>query len=303
MKDKIDPLIDCVFKSILGSEKNKNLLIHFLNAVLELKKGERIYDAAILNPYNEREFTGDKLSVVDVKAKDEKGSMYQIEVQLAIHADIKARMLYTWSTVYRSQMEKGEDYEKLKPAISIWILDKNLFQDVDSCHLPFSVYNPENKIILTDHLSIHVIQVPKWKHKDKIDNEKDRWIYLFKEGRNTDPENPPEILNTKEMRQVMQVLKDFSENQRNYLLYQSRREAIIKENTIIKRYEEKAEELKKALKEKKKAFKDREDAFKEKEKAFKEKENALKEKKKADEKIKSLMMLLKEKGIEIPDER
>ncbi|QTA82821.1 Uncharacterized protein dnl_52050 [Desulfonema limicola] len=87
----------------------------------------------------------------------------------------------------------------------------------------------------------------------------------------------------------MQVLKDFSENQRNYLLYQSRREAIIKENTIIKRYEEKAEELKKALKEKKKAFKDREDA--------------LKEKKKADEKIKSLMMLLKEKGIEIPDER
>ncbi|QTA82820.1 PD-(D/E)XK endonuclease-like domain-containing protein [Desulfonema limicola] len=42
MKDKIDPLIDCVFKSILGSEKNKNLLIHFLNAVLELKKGERI---------------------------------------------------------------------------------------------------------------------------------------------------------------------------------------------------------------------------------------------------------------------
>ncbi|QTA82813.1 Uncharacterized protein dnl_51970 [Desulfonema limicola] len=101
----------------------------------------------------------------------------------------------------------------------------------------------------------------------------------------------------------MQVLKDFSENQRNYLLYQSRREAIIKENTIIKRYEEKAEELKKALKEKKKAFKDREDAFKEKEKAFKDRENALKEKKKADEKIKSLMMLLKEKGIEIPDER
>ncbi|QTA82815.1 Uncharacterized protein dnl_51990 [Desulfonema limicola] len=115
----------------------------------------------------------------------------------------------------------------------------------------------------------------------------------------------------------MQVLKDFSENQRNYLLYQSRREAIIKENTIIKRYEEKAEELKKALKEKKKAFKDREDAFKEKEKAFKdredafkekkkafkEKEDVLKEKKKADEKIKSLMMLLKEKGIEIPDER
>jgi len=35
MKHKINPTVDCVFKAILGSEENKNLLIHFLNAVLE----------------------------------------------------------------------------------------------------------------------------------------------------------------------------------------------------------------------------------------------------------------------------
>jgi len=295
MKHKINPLIDCVFKAILGNEKNKNLLIHFLNAVLELKKGERIYDVTILNPYNDREFISDKLSVVDVKAKDEKGSMYQIEVQLALHADIKTRMLYTWSTVYRSQMEKGDDFEKLKPAVSIWILDNNLFKDIESCHLPFSVYNPENNLTLTDHLAIHVIQLPKWKHKGKIKNEKDRWIYLFKEGKNTDFENPPEILNTKEMRQVMQVLKDFSENQRNYLLYQSRCEAIMKENSIIGKYEREVKEKKKAVMEKEKAVKERDQAVMEKGKILREKE-------KADEKIKSLMLLLKQKGLELSDD-
>jgi len=309
MKPQINPLIDCVFKAILGSEKNKNLLIHFLNAVLELKKGERISDVTILNPYNERQFTGDKLSIVDVKAKDEKANVYQIEVQLAAHADLKPRILYTWSSMYHSQIEKGDEFEKLKPAISIWILDKNLFKDIDSCHLPFSVYNPENKLNLTDHLAIHLIQLPKWKNKGKIKSEKDRWIYLFKEGKHTNLENPPEILTTKEMRQVMQVLKNFSENQRNFLLYQSRCEAAMKENSIIGKYEREVKEKEKAVREKEKAVKERGKAVKERgkavkerEKAVKEKERILREKKKADEKIKSLMLLLKQKGIDISGE-
>ncbi len=40
MKHKIDPAADCVFKAILGSEKYKNLLIHFLNAVLQMNDTE-----------------------------------------------------------------------------------------------------------------------------------------------------------------------------------------------------------------------------------------------------------------------
>ncbi len=34
MKHRIDPKVDCVFKAVLGSEENRNLLAHFLNAVL-----------------------------------------------------------------------------------------------------------------------------------------------------------------------------------------------------------------------------------------------------------------------------
>jgi len=34
MKHRIDPKIDCVFKALLGSEENRNLLVHFLNAIL-----------------------------------------------------------------------------------------------------------------------------------------------------------------------------------------------------------------------------------------------------------------------------
>jgi len=34
MKHCIDPKIDCVFKALLGSEENHNLLMHFLNSIL-----------------------------------------------------------------------------------------------------------------------------------------------------------------------------------------------------------------------------------------------------------------------------
>ncbi len=61
----IDPKVDCVFKALLGSRSNQNLLIHLLNAVL----GQELATPIV----NEREFLDDKLSIVDVKAQDQTG--------------------------------------------------------------------------------------------------------------------------------------------------------------------------------------------------------------------------------------
>ena len=77
MKHRIDPKIDCVFKALLGAEINRDLLIHFLNAVLVEELPEQIIEVEILNPHNEREFIDDKLSIIDVKARDDKERMYQ----------------------------------------------------------------------------------------------------------------------------------------------------------------------------------------------------------------------------------
>ncbi|MGI9212050.1 MAG: PD-(D/E)XK nuclease family transposase, partial [Methylococcaceae bacterium] len=55
MKHPIDPKIDCVFKAILGSEDNINLLIHFLNAMLTAELDSPIVEVEILNPYNDKE--------------------------------------------------------------------------------------------------------------------------------------------------------------------------------------------------------------------------------------------------------
>jgi predicted transposase/invertase (TIGR01784 family) len=292
MKHKINPIVDCVFKAILGSEENKNLLIHFLNAILEPEEGSRIQEVMIRNPYNEREFTSDKLTIVDVKAVDEKGVHYQIEIQLAIHAALSPRMLYTWSSIYHSQIQEGESFHKLRPVISIWLLDGNLFEDIPDYHIPFLLYNKKHDVVLSDHMSIHLLQLPKWESKEKITTEKERWMYLFKEGKNVDWDQPPDSLKTEEMRIVMNVLHRFSENQANYLLYQSRLEAVLKENTYL--YE--LEVAKKGLEE---ARKEKEQERQKKEVAVKEKEQERQEKELAQEKLNKLLLSLKEKGIEL----
>jgi len=256
MKHQIDPTVDCVFKAILGNEKHKNLLIHFLNAVLEPPDKERISEVLIIDPYNEREFETDKLSIVDVKAKDGAGNNYQIEIQALVHAGLPARILYTWSTIYHSLIGRGESYSLLKPVISIWLLKNSLFEETDDFHLPFAAWNVKNGITLSRHFAVHLLQLPKWKLSGAGCTEKDRWLYFFREGGNLDADSPPEILDTEEMRYAMAVIKDFSENQKNYLRYQSRLEAEFERNTLYA-------ELEKARKEKEENRKEKEAALKE----------------------------------------
>jgi predicted transposase/invertase (TIGR01784 family) len=296
MKHKIDPAVDCVFKAILGNERRKNLLLHFLNSILEYHDDpeKKIEDVSILNPYNERKFEEDKLNVVDVKARDISGRYYHIEIQITAHPNLPQRMLYTWSAIYHSQLGKGDDYFILTPVISIWVITGSLFVDLESCHLPFYVYNAENKLSLSDHFVIHVLQLAKWKARKKGISEKDRWIYLFKEGQHLDIDNPPDIIKqSEEMRQVMNILAEFSENQRDFLLYQSRLEGEMVLRTFEKALEKERKEKEEERREKEKERREKEEERKEKEKERKEKEKERKEKELALKEIKRLKKLLK----------
>ncbi len=113
-------------KALFGAEANRDLLIHFLNAVLAADLPTPITAVDLLNPYNEREFLDDRLSLVDVKARDDAGRLYQIEIQLLMLPDLPARILYGWVDLYSAQLQSGEDYGDLRPCWSIWLLGETL---------------------------------------------------------------------------------------------------------------------------------------------------------------------------------
>ncbi len=237
MKHRIDPTVDCVFKALLGSEENKNLLIHFLNAVLEPPSGREITWVELLNPYNEREYETDKLSVVDVKARDSRDVLYQIEIQLSGFSRLPPRILFTWSDIYAGQLESGHDYLDLKPVISIWVLDGILLQGSPACHHHFRLYDPAHDVVLSDHCAIHVLELPKW-DGEEIANEKERWIWFFKEGKHLDDSALPPQMHTPEMRQAMETLRRFSEKQREYDIYQRRMDYVRQQRALERELQE-----------------------------------------------------------------
>jgi predicted transposase/invertase (TIGR01784 family) len=148
-----------------------------------------------------------------------------VEIQLASHTALAERMLYTWGTLYHASLKKGQTFEDLRPVVAIWLLKEALFPDLDAYHLPFAPYNIRHKRLLSTHQAIHVVQLPKWRAPETRLDEIDRWMYFFTRGQELDLEHLPEMLNTEEMKQAMHVLQDFSESEKNYLLYEQRLEA------------------------------------------------------------------------------
>ncbi len=248
MRHAIDPKIDCVFKALLGAEENRNLLIHFLNAFLAQDLQEPLVWVDILNPYNDKEFFSDKLSIVDIKARDRQNHLYQIEIQLCSYAHLPARILYNWTDIYSQQLQGGQDYNELKPTYAIWLLAENLLTD-DSDYLHHYKMRDQLGRTFCQHGGIWLLELNKFE-SGRIETEQQRWLKFFKEGENLNDEALPDWMSTQEMKQAMSTLTTFSEKDRQYHQYQARQEYLREQRTIqyeLEQAEQTAQELTREL--------------------------------------------------------
>jgi predicted transposase/invertase (TIGR01784 family) len=69
----IDPKVDYAFKSVLGRERNQPILIDVLDKALYRTSGRHVVDIQLLNPFNPKDALDDKLSILDIKARDQSG--------------------------------------------------------------------------------------------------------------------------------------------------------------------------------------------------------------------------------------
>jgi predicted transposase/invertase (TIGR01784 family) len=269
MKHAIDPKIDCVFKALLGSEENKNLLIHFLNAFLAQELVEPLVSVDIINPYSDKEFLSDKLSIVDVKAQDSHEQIYQIEIQLTNYSSLSARIMYYWANTYCKQLKGGQQYDQLRPTYSIWLLAENLLSDDDQYVHHYKMRDEQGQA-LSQHGGIWLLELSKF-NVDQVEREDQRWLKFFKDGEQLNDSNAqPNWMSTQVMKQAMNTLSIFSEKEHRYLQYQARQEYLRQQRTM-------QAELDEAKKAKIVALQEKEAALQEKETALQEKEAALAE--------------------------
>ncbi len=78
----VDPKNDLAFKKIFGDENRKEILISFLNAVLDLKGVHEISSIEILNPYQSPKIDMLKYTVLDIRAVDKRGITFIVEMQV-----------------------------------------------------------------------------------------------------------------------------------------------------------------------------------------------------------------------------
>ncbi|MGD0962040.1 MAG: Rpn family recombination-promoting nuclease/putative transposase [Methylomonas sp.] len=229
MRHPINPQVDCVFKALLGAEENRNLLVHFLNAILGKELQQPIVSVDILNPYNDREFQDAKLSIVDVKAKDSLDRLYQVEIQISNFRHLPARILYNWADIYSKQLKSGQDYVLLKPTYSIWLLAEDLITG-DSRYEHVYKLRDEQGQLLNEHCTIYLLELNKYNNR-QISSEEERWLKFFKDGENLDAAALPDWMITPEMQQAMKTLSVFSDKEHEYHLYQARQEYLREQRT------------------------------------------------------------------------
>ena len=187
----VDVTNDIAFRKIFGNENKKISLISFLNAVIKLPELKRIVDVKIENPYQLPNLDGGKSTIVDVKATDQNGNTFIVEMQVAEAESFAKRVLYYTSQSYSGQIDRGEDYHKLKPAYFIGILDFSIGTNPNyiSCHKVMDVETGEH--IIRD-VEFNFIELTKFtKSIDELETNIDQWTYFIKNAENLDviPEN------------------------------------------------------------------------------------------------------------------
>ena len=272
MQHPIDPKIDCVFKALLGSDENSNLLIHFLNAFLAQELTEPLVWVEIINPYNDKEFLSDKLSIVDVKAKDSHEQLYQIEIQLTRYGHLPARIIYNWADIYSQQLKSGQDYGQLRPTYAIWLLAEKLLFDDNQYNHHYKMRDEQGRVF-NQHGGIWLLELDKF-HVNQIESEDQRWLKFFKDGEQLNDNALPNWMRTQEMKQAMSTLSTFSEKERQYDRYQARQEYLREQRTIQLELEEEKQSKIVALQEKNVALQEKNVALQEKNVALQEKEAA-----------------------------
>ena len=156
----ISLLIDFAFKLAFGDEKWVGPLISLLNAILRPKVP--IVHVVILNPFSLQEIEDGKLSILDIKAQDANGAVYNIEMQLSLTEALPQRMTYYGCTLYSQQLEKGDSYAELSPVYVICLLEDTLRKESSAKHHRFRLHHSQTELSLDDTMEIHFLELPKY---------------------------------------------------------------------------------------------------------------------------------------------
>ena len=239
----VDPKVDYAFKHLFGRDKTRSLLIDLLDSVLSPDPAHRIRDIEIQNPFNPKEALDDKLSILDIKARDESGRQFNVEMQVVSSPAYEKRILYYWARLHVQQLRQGQDYPELRPTISISFLDHVRFSDVADYHLCFRLLETTRRFAWTEDVELHILELPKFtKAAEELSPGLDIWLYFLRYAAKMNTEALPAALRQPLIVRAFEELKMLTQDQLERERYEARLKAQFDRNTLLRAGDRRHEE-------------------------------------------------------------
>ena len=161
-------------------QENNEALRNLICSVLHLDPSS-VVSIEITNPILLGKFIENKTFILDIKALMNNQTVINLEMQIEDQHNWPERSLGYLCRSF-DNLNTGDEYRTVKPAIHIGFLDFHLFKDAPEFHAVYQLLNMKNMHAYTDKFSLHVIDL---KHIDLATEEDkayqtDVWAAFFK---------------------------------------------------------------------------------------------------------------------------
>ncbi len=175
--------LDVGFRSIFGSRGMEDVLCSLVNSVLRNAELPTVARLELRNPYVLRRWSQDKEPIVDVRATDEQGNVFDIEMQVVDHADFDKRAEYYGSRLFVDQIGNGSNYGDLRRVVSIYFVLFPIRKDDDERWFDvwrkISIYDQHIGNNLNTTIFVRLPTRTDQKPQGFIDPELQDWIAMF----------------------------------------------------------------------------------------------------------------------------
>jgi predicted transposase/invertase (TIGR01784 family) len=206
-----------------------------------LQLPQPVVSVEYLNPFGMKDFETDKLICVDVKATDDLGRVFVIEVQIVVHSSFAKRAVFYACEAYTDQLREGQGYGDLKATYSICLMMRNLWND-NQLHHQFQLVERESGMVLEDSIEIHTVELVKYNGRTnevRHASVLEQWAYWIKNSSEHTVEELRELLPGLEFLQATGELNAIREITEEKQMYDAREKASldIQSNLIDARQE------------------------------------------------------------------
>ena len=229
----LSPKLDVIFQALFGTAGNEKITKGFLESVLKERIDEIDLDK---NPILRREFKDDKLGVLDIIAEINGQENCNIEMQIVNKDNIIERILFYWSRLFSKTIKIGEDYEKLKKTIVILIADFEIEELKElGYHSIWKIIETEKrKKVLTNKMELHIIELPKVKGEEKVEDKLLDWLYFLENPKGRRVKEKME--ENEELKEAGEKLDGLSADEKMQKIAELRQKAIMDEKATYRKH-------------------------------------------------------------------